>query len=84
MLVTDHKPLIFLLGQNKAIPTLAATHIQRWALILAAYQYEIKYQSVSSIPNADALSRLPCKSETVEDEISFSLQHTRYQSLIKR
>lgn len=71
ILVTDHRPLIFLLGPTKGIPTLAAARIQRWALTLAAYRYEIRYRKGSEISNADALSRLPCESEDKEGEISF-------------
>ncbi|XP_054279190.1 uncharacterized protein K02A2.6-like [Macrosteles quadrilineatus] len=70
-LVTDHRPLIFLLGPTKGIPTLAAARIQRWALTLAAYQYDIRYQKGTDISNADALSRLPCDKGELEGEISF-------------
>jgi len=36
-LVTDHQPLVALLGAKAAIPTLAAARMQRWALVLSAY-----------------------------------------------
>ena len=39
LLVTDHKPLTTLLGPKSDIPTLATARSQRWALLLAAYQY---------------------------------------------
>ncbi|XP_054284286.1 uncharacterized protein K02A2.6-like [Macrosteles quadrilineatus] len=71
-LVTDHKALIFILGPNKSIPTLSAARVQRWALILAAYQYELIYRKGSEISNADALSRLPCNYDQKEpEEINF-------------
>ena len=35
-LVTDHQPLLALLGPKAAIPTLAAGRMQRWALVLSA------------------------------------------------
>ena len=35
-LLTDHKPLITLLGEHKPVPQLAAARIERWALLLAA------------------------------------------------
>ena len=42
-LLTDHKPLIPLLGKYKPVPQLAATRIERWALLLPAYDYRIEY-----------------------------------------
>ena len=59
MLVTDHKPLVTLLGPKSGIPTLAAARLQRWAILLSAYQYEIEYRSTLKHGNADCLSRLP-------------------------
>ena len=37
-LITDHKPLTAIFGPKKGIPTLAAARLQRWALLLSAYQ----------------------------------------------
>ena len=42
-IVTDHKPLLAILGPKKNIPTLAAVRMQRWALLLSAYNYTIEY-----------------------------------------
>ena len=63
---TDHKPLLGLLQSNKAIPTTASPRIQRWALFLAGYSYELVYHSGRSIGNADGLSRLPLPTEIEE------------------
>ena len=60
-LVTDHRPLVTILGPTKAVPPLAAARMQRWALILQAYSYDVEYRPGSEHCNADALSRLPCK-----------------------
>ncbi len=58
-LITDHKPLTAIFGAKKVIPTLAAARLQRWALLLSAYNYEIQYKSTDAHSNADGLSRLP-------------------------
>ncbi|UYV84511.1 K02A2.6-like [Cordylochernes scorpioides] len=55
----NHKPLVTLFPENKGIPTIAANHIQRWAIILSAYQYKIEYIKGTSNTEADVLSRLP-------------------------
>ena len=43
IVVTDHKPLLGLLNQTKQIPTIASARIQRWSLLLGAYEYELRY-----------------------------------------
>ena len=58
-LVTDHKPLLSILGPKKGIRSLAAARLQRWAMILAAYNYEIEFKPTQQYANADGLSRLP-------------------------
>ena len=56
---TDHKPLIGLLGEDKAIPGSASPRMQRWALILAGYEYSLKFKAGKNNEKADCLSRLP-------------------------
>ena len=58
-LVTDHKPLLSLLSGRKPISSQSSARIQRWALTLAAYEYDLSYKSSVDHANADALSRLP-------------------------
>ena len=58
-IVTDHKPLLGLLGEKKAIPQMASPRVQRWAITLAAYEYNLVYKQGKANANADALSRLP-------------------------
>lgn len=58
-LITGHKPLLKILGPKTGVPPLAAARMQRWALILAAYTYEIQYKPSKQHGNADALSPLP-------------------------
>ena len=56
---TDHKPLEGLFGEKKGISSQASPRVQRWALTLAAYEYDIQYKAGAMNGNADALSRLP-------------------------
>ena len=65
-IVTDHKPLLGLLGEYKPISVTAASRIQRWALLLSAYNYSLKYRKGSDNANADALSRLPQRATSNE------------------
>ncbi|XP_046362411.2 uncharacterized protein K02A2.6-like [Haliotis rufescens] len=58
-LFTDHKPLTSIIGPKTGIPVLAASRLQRWAIQLSAYTYEIKYKCTKQNANADCLSRLP-------------------------
>ncbi|KAI4883685.1 hypothetical protein NFI96_009381, partial [Prochilodus magdalenae] len=58
-LLTDHRPLTTIFGPHVGIPSLAASRMQRWALLLSAHTYDIKYQKSELHANADGLFRLP-------------------------
>ena len=58
-LITDHKPLLTILHEHRAIPTTTSNRIQRWALTLSMYDYTISFKPSSLHSNADALSRIP-------------------------
>ena len=58
-ILTHHKPLERVLHPDKMTPPMAAARIQRWTLILSAYDYAIQYKEGIQNANADALSRLP-------------------------
>ena len=57
--VTDHKPLTTIFGPKKGILPMAAARLQKWAILLSAYSYEIEFRPTNDHCNADALSRLP-------------------------
>ena len=56
---SDHKPLQFLFSETKPVPTMAFSRIQRWALTLSAYNYQMVFRPGKNQGNADGLSRLP-------------------------
>ena len=58
-ILTDHKPLIGPFGQNKVIPHMASSRMQRWCLSLSAYDYVLEFRAGILNGNADGLSRLP-------------------------
>ena len=60
-LITDHKPLLGLLKEDKAVPTQASARIKRWSLFLSNYEYTLSFRNTTAHGNADALSRLPLK-----------------------
>ena len=63
---SDHKPLQHLFGKLRSVPPMASARIQRWALTLAAYHYDINYKSGKTNANADVLSRLPLPEQAGE------------------
>ena len=56
---SDHKPLQHIFGETRPVPHMASARLQRWALTLGAYNYNIRYKPGNSHNNADMLSRLP-------------------------
>jgi len=58
-LIADYRPLVTLFGEHKHFPMMAAAHIQRWAIIVSAYDYHIMYCKAESHGNADGLSQIP-------------------------
>ena len=55
-LVTDHKPLTLILGPKRGIPVLAVSCLQRWAIQLGAYQYDIEYRTSKNNANRCVVS----------------------------
>ena len=58
-LITDNKPLTAIFGSKKGIPSLAAGQLQRWAVLLSTYTYDIQYKPTQLHCNADGLPRPP-------------------------
>ena len=69
-MVTDHKPLTTIFRSKKGIPTVTAARLQRWAILLVAYQYQIEFRSTNQHSNADGLSRLLLKESHADENSS--------------
>ena len=70
-IISDHKPLQYLLSESRGVPVMASARLQQWALILSAYQYTISYWTGEKMANADAdgLSRLPLPESPASAEV---------------
>ena len=44
IILSDHKPLMFILSESKSTPAMASARIQRWAILLGGYHYHIEYK----------------------------------------
>ena len=55
-IVSDHQPLMHLLSPSKANPVMAFARLQRWTLLLGAYDCKIAYKAGEDYSNADAQS----------------------------
>ena len=66
-LVTDHQPLTSIFSPQKGISSTSAARLQRYALFLAGYDYEIAYRGTKKHANADMLSRLPTECSESDD-----------------
>jgi len=61
-LVTNHQALCKFFGEKEGIPPLAAARMQRWALVLSAYQCKIQHIPGKQNYCADCISKLPSPS----------------------
>ncbi|BHF79293.1 hypothetical protein SprV_0602241300 [Sparganum proliferum] len=67
-LLTDHKPLLSIIGSKKGIPVYSASRLQRWATILLGYDFDIRYCRTTDFGQADALSRLISNQQEPEED----------------
>lgn len=58
-LMTNHKPLIEILGSKAKLLTLVAARFRRWAICLTVYNYDLVFRPMAKHRNADGLSHLP-------------------------
>jgi len=72
ILCSDHKPLLALFGEHNGIPRMASNRLQRWALFLSEFNYELKYVQGKNNGAADGLSRLPLEIKSDESDNEYS------------
>ena len=65
-LITDSKPLSQIFAPQRSLPPLSATRMQHYAVYLANFNFDIQYRPTELHGNADALSRLPVRSENLQ------------------
>ncbi|XP_058121680.1 uncharacterized protein K02A2.6-like [Anopheles ziemanni] len=65
---SHHKPLLRIFGSKAGIPVYTANRLQRYALTLLLYDFDLEYVPTDKFGNADVLSRLIAKHEKPEDE----------------
>ncbi|XP_067949444.1 uncharacterized protein [Watersipora subatra] len=70
---------------EKNIPVSTAQRLQKWALTLMAYQYDIRYKPTAQHGNADGLSKLPIGANPEfdhdEENESIEISHTIQEEL---
>lgn len=80
-MVTDHKPLERILGPKTAIPSLAAMRLQRRAIILSAFNCNIRYVASNQNAVADGLSRLPLSTTAGGEDSVYGVEERLINSL---
>ena len=82
-LITDHQPLVSIFNPKKGISATSAARLQRYAVYLTGYTYDIEYKNTKKHGNADALSRLPHgkPEENAEDKAVELFQLTQLESV---
>ena len=73
-ILMDHKPLEHIFGPKTAILSLAAMRLPRWAIILAAFNYSIKFVPTKQNAVADELSCLPLPSTAAGESAVFKVE----------
>ena len=68
-LVTDHQPLVSIFHPEKGFSATTAARLQRYALYLAGFQYDIEYKNTKKHGNADGLLCLPIKLALEEEDM---------------
>ncbi|VDL65828.1 unnamed protein product [Nippostrongylus brasiliensis] len=79
LLLTDHRPLLAILGDKKGVPIYSANRLMRWATTLLGYDFDIEYVNTAKFGQADGLSTHRSEEEdiviaVVESDVSSTLR----------
>ncbi|XP_060810604.1 uncharacterized protein K02A2.6-like [Amyelois transitella] len=67
ILKTDHRPLVSIFNNKSGIPITTALRLQRYAIILSAYNYTVQYVSSENNAVADFFSRAPLQVKSIDE-----------------
>ncbi|XP_055522770.1 uncharacterized protein K02A2.6-like [Wyeomyia smithii] len=81
ILETDHKPLLTIFGSKKGIPIYTANRLQRWALTLLLYDFDIRHVSTENFGHADILSCLI--NRNIQPQEEFVIATMELEQLVK-
>ena len=59
VILTDHKPLLGILGEARSVPKVVPPRMLHWILTTSGYEYTLKYRAGDLMAHADAMSKLP-------------------------
>lgn len=79
---TDHKPLLAIFGRKTGIAVHQANRLQRWAITLLQYDFDISYVSTNSFGYADVLSRL--MQDQKQEEEDFVIASIKFEAEINQ
>lgn len=81
ILKTDHRPLVSIFNNKTGIPVTTALRLQRYAIILSAYNYVVHYVSGNNNLVADYFSRAPLKCTNKSEETDNNVDVDTYYAL---
>ena len=70
VICSDHRPLQFIFDQKAVRSERVSARLQRWAITLRAYDYDIRYIKGEFMFTADTLSRLPSNGDVLCPEVN--------------
>lgn len=73
ILKTDHRPLVSIFNKGNGISVTTALRLQRYAIILSAYNYVVQYSSSENNVVADYFSRAPLQSSMCDSDREYDM-----------